>query len=96
MPIKSSFGEAIRVLRYLKTTEVNGICYGSKSGELMLSAFSDADWGSKKDNRRSTSGVMVMINNSPVIFNSKRQGSVSLSTAEAEYVALTLCVQEVL
>ena len=37
-----------------------------------------------------------MINNSPVIFKSRMQNSVSLSTAEAEYVALSLCNQEVL
>ena len=39
---------------------------------------------------------MVMVNGSPVIFKSKMQNSVSLSTAEAEYVALSLCIQEVL
>ena len=61
-----------------------------------MSAFSDADWGSNKDNRRSTSGVMMMVNGLPVIFKSKMQNSVSLSTAEAEYVALSLCIQEVL
>ena len=39
---------------------------------------------------------MVMVNESPVIFKSKLQNSVSLSTAEAEYVALSLCIQEIL
>ena len=95
-PSEEHWNAAIRVLRYLKSTTNNGICYQGKSGELKLSAFSDADWGSNKDNRRSTSGVMVMINNYPVIFKSRLQNSVSLSTAEAEYVALSLCVQEVL
>ena len=37
-----------------------------------------------------------MVNGAPVIFKSKLQGSVSLSTAEAEYVALSLCIQEIL
>ena len=37
-----------------------------------------------------------MINGAPVVFNSKKQQSVALSTAEAEYMALHLCVQEVL
>lgn len=76
---------AIRVLRYSKTTEVNGIFYGSKSCEVMLSAFSDADCVSNTDNRSSTSGVMVMINNSPVIFKSKMQHSSDLITAVADY-----------
>ena len=39
---------------------------------------------------------MVMVNESPVISKSKLQNSVSLSTAEAEYVALSLCIQDIL
>jgi hypothetical protein len=39
---------------------------------------------------------MVMIGGAPVIFKSRTQHNVSLSTAEAEYVALSLCVQEIL
>ena len=95
-PSEEHWNAAIRVLRYLKSTAAHGICYRSKPGDLKLSAFCDADWGSDKDNRRSTSGVMVMINDSPVIFKSKLRNSVSLSTAEAEYVALSLCIQEIL
>ena len=37
---------------------------------------------------------MVMLNLSPVVFKSKLQQSVALSTAEAEYIALSLCIQE--
>lgn len=37
-----------------------------------------------------------MINGSPVIFKSRLQRVVALSTAEAEYIALSLCVQEVM
>ena len=66
-PSEEHWNAAIRVLRYLKSTTTHGICYRSKPGDLKLSAFSDADWGSDKDNRRSTSGVMVMVNDSPVI-----------------------------
>ena len=95
-PSEEHWKAAIRVLRYLKTTIDNGICYHGKRGDIEVSAFSDADWASNKDNRRSTSGVMVMINKSPVIFKSKIQQSVALSTAEAEYIALSLCVQEIL
>ncbi|UIZ27685.1 hypothetical protein KXD40_005473 [Peronospora effusa] len=76
-PSKEHWNAAIRVLRYLKP------------GELKLSAFSVSDWRSNKDNRRSTSGVMALVNKSPVIFKSRLQN-------RAEYVALSLCVQEVL
>uniref|UniRef100_A0AAV1TKE2 Polyprotein n=1 Tax=Peronospora matthiolae TaxID=2874970 RepID=A0AAV1TKE2_9STRA len=87
---------AIRVLRYLKTTQSKGICFEEVLGNLQLSAYTDADWASNKWNRRSISEVFVMINGAPVIFKSNMQQSVALSTAEAEYMTLSLCVQEVL
>ena len=83
------------MLRYLKTTKSRGICYRS-GPDIELSAYSDADWATSKDNRRSTSGIMVMINGSPTIFKSRIQRVVALSTAEAEYIALSLCIQEVI
>lgn len=95
-PTQQHWKAAIRVLRYLKSTKSVGIQYGVESKDVKVSAFSDANWASNKDDRRSVSGVMVMINGSPVIFKSRTQHNVSLSTAEAEYVALSLCVQEVL
>ena len=64
---------AIRALRYLKTTPSKGICYEGVSGNLQLSAHTDADWASDKCNRRSISGVLVMINGAPVLFKSKMQ-----------------------
>ncbi|GMF22448.1 unnamed protein product [Phytophthora lilii] len=87
---------AIRVLRYLKSTREYGIVYEGGSGTVTVEAYTDADWGSNLDDRRSVSGVMVMMGNAPVVFKSKFQRTVALSSAEAEYVALSLCTQEVL
>ncbi|OWY94987.1 polyprotein [Phytophthora megakarya] len=87
---------AIRVLRYLKTTRKHGIVYKKQKNGLKLEAFTNADWGNNIDDRRSVSEIMVMIGNAPVFFKSKFQRMVALSSAEAEYMALTLCVQEVL
>nr|CCA19616.1 putative polyprotein [Albugo laibachii Nc14] len=95
-PSEQHWNAAIRVLRYLKSTATKGICYEAKPGNIEISAYSDADWASNKENRRSTSGILVMINKSPVIFKSKLLHSVALSTAEAEYIALSLCIQEVM
>lgn len=62
---------------------------------LAVRAYSDSDWASQKDDRKSTSGVSVMLCGGPVIFKSRLQRTVALSTAEAEYMALAMCVQEV-
>nr|CCA21019.1 putative polyprotein [Albugo laibachii Nc14] len=42
------------------------------------------------------SGIMIMMHGSPVIFKSRLQRVVALGNAEAEYIALSLCVQEVI
>ena len=60
---------AICLFQYLKLTLISGICYQGKRGVLKMSAYSDADWGSNKDNISSTSGVIVIIYNSPVILS---------------------------
>ncbi|KAG2843921.1 hypothetical protein PC110_g18425 [Phytophthora cactorum] len=78
------------------STREHGIEYQRRSSEVTPQAFTDADWGSNIGDRRSVSGVMVMIGNTPVVFKSKFQRKVALSSAEVEYMALRLCTQEVL
>ena len=43
-PSEEHWYAAIRVLRYLKSTATDEIQYQGKSGEIKLSAFSNADW----------------------------------------------------
>ena len=95
-PSDEHWKAAIRVLRYLKKTASYGIGFQGTSSQIKVCAYSDADWASNKENRRSTSGILVMMNGTPVVFKSRLQQNVSLSTAEAEYVALSLCIQEIL
>ena len=50
--------------------------------------YTDSDFAPDTTTRRSVSGFLVMLGNGPVCWQSKKQKSVSTSTAEAEYVAL--------
>ena len=59
-----------------------------KGEELSLSVYTDADYASKETDRRSISGVAVMLGNAAVYATSCTQHCVTLSTTEAEYVAL--------
>ena len=68
---EQQWNAVIRVLRYLYMTEAKGICNRINPGDLKLSAFGDADRRSDKDNRLSTSRVMVMVDGSLVISKSK-------------------------
>ena len=73
-----------RILRYLKGTLDLGL-HINKSSPTSLTAYSDADWAGCPDTRRSTSGFCVFLGNNLVSWSSKRQVTVSRSSAEAEY-----------
>ena len=61
----------------------------------MVFAYSDADWAGDIDDRRSTTGFVVRLGDSSVIWNTKKQKTISLSSAEAEYMALSSVTQEI-
>ena len=82
-----------RILRYLKGTINYGITY-SKDSRDDLVGYCDADWAGDVCDRKSTSGYVFCVSGSPVSWRSKKQSCVALSTAEAEYVALSAAAQE--
>ncbi len=90
-----SMQQAKRVLRYLAGTSKEGINY-EKGGEIKVTTFSDSDWGGCKQTRKSVSGFVVYLGNAPISWKSKTQPTPALSSCEAEYVALTIAVKEVL
>ena len=76
-----------RILRYLKGTMDVGISYAK--GSLDITAYSDADWAGDPNDRRSTTGMVIFIGSNPVSWTSKKQQTVSRSSTEAEYRALS-------
>ena len=82
-----------RILRYLQGTSDWGILFDPKDDTLV--GYSDADWAGDIDSRRSTTGYLFTIGGVPVSWKSKKQATVALSTAEAEYMALSAATQEV-
>ncbi|XP_051190594.1 uncharacterized mitochondrial protein AtMg00810-like [Lolium perenne] len=73
-----------RILRYVCGTMGYGLSlHASPSTSTDLVAYSDADWAGCSDTRRSTSGYCVYLSSSLVSWSSKRQPTVSHSSAEA-------------
>lgn len=85
---------AHRILRYLKGKPSQGIFY-STNNDTTLKAFTDLDWGNYKESRKSITGYCVFLGESLISRKSKKQNTISRSSFEAEYRAMTSIVVEV-
>ena len=83
-----------RILRYIQGTLNYGLVFSADDKSHTLVGFSDADWAGDLDTRRSTSGYVFQIQGNSVSWCSKRQATVSKSSTEAEYTALSGACQE--
>jgi hypothetical protein len=83
------------IMRYLGYTPMFGLWY-RKGSTFDLIGYSDADYAGCKIDRKSTSGTCQFLGRSLVSWASKKQNSVALSTAEAEYIAARHCCAQLL
>ena len=74
------------IIKYVGGTCDYGLFY-SKESNLSLVGFSDSDWVGNVDDRKSITGRCFYVGANFVAWMSKKQNYVSLSTAEAEYIA---------
>ncbi|KAL9860290.1 putative RNA-directed DNA polymerase [Arabidopsis thaliana] len=84
-----------KVLHYLKGTIGQGMFYSANS-DLKLKGFSDADWGTCTDSRISVTGFCMFLGPSLVSWKSNKQETVSMSSGESEYKAMSTAVKEML
>ncbi|KAL6329927.1 hypothetical protein AAG906_039842 [Vitis piasezkii] len=75
---------SLHYFRYLKGTMEHGIRF-FKQSSLRLTGFCDADWAGCTNIRRSTSGYCIFLGANCISWSSKRQPTISRSSAEAEY-----------
>lgn len=81
-----------RVYAYLKGTHDFWLGSHMEQVERVL-GYSDAD-GMSQEDRHAISGYVFMLNGGAISWLSKRQDTISLSTMEAEYIALTHAAKE--
>ncbi|XP_022860639.1 uncharacterized protein LOC111381130 [Olea europaea var. sylvestris] len=91
-PKDTHWKAALRTARYLKGSPSQGLFYPTSSS-FQLSAFCDADWGACSITRRPITGFCVFLRNALISWKSKKQRTVSRSSAEAKYrsMASTTC-----
>ncbi|GJR64835.1 retrovirus-related pol polyprotein from transposon TNT 1-94 [Tanacetum coccineum] len=94
-PTEKHLKEVKRIFRYLRGTIHMGLWYPKGSG-FELTAFSDADHAGCIDTRKSTSGGIQFLGDKLVSWMSKKQNCTAMSSAEAEYVALSASCAQVM
>ncbi|XP_019259751.1 PREDICTED: uncharacterized protein LOC109237816 [Nicotiana attenuata] len=92
-PIEPYLKATFHLLRYLRNDPTLRI-FMSKDSDCTVKAYCDSDWAACPDSRRSITGYLVLQGNSPISGKSKKQETISLSSAEAEYRALRKVVRE--
>ncbi len=63
---------------------------------LRMTSYTDADYAGDKIDRKSVSGGILMVNGMTVGWHCKKQSAITLSTAEAEFVAASVGAKELL
>ena len=94
-PKQSHLSAVKRIMRYLLGTINLGLWY-PKNSTCNLIGYSDSDFAGSKTDRKSTSGTCQFIGSALVSWHSKKQNSVALSTAEAEYISAGSCCAQIL
>lgn len=82
------YTHAKRILRYINGSMNLKMIYKKNLNAAPLVGYVDADWAGDKNDRKSTSGYVFKIFGNTVSWCSRNQQTVSLSSTEAEYVAL--------
>ncbi|MBW0540016.1 hypothetical protein O181_079731 [Austropuccinia psidii MF-1] len=85
----------LHILRYVKGSQELGLHYFRK-GKEGITGYCDADWGNCRLTRRSVSGYLALFGNCLVMWKTRKQQSVSTSTAEAKYKSLCDLTSELL
>nr|GEV58586.1 ribonuclease H-like domain-containing protein [Tanacetum cinerariifolium] len=93
-PREPHFAALKRILRYVHGTLDYGLqLYAFPTTHL--TAYSDADWAGFSTTRRSTSGYCVFLGDNLLSWSSKRQCTISRSSAEAEYSGVANVIAEI-
>ncbi|KAL3745639.1 hypothetical protein ACJRO7_014715 [Eucalyptus globulus] len=95
MPKESHMNAALKVVRYLKGCPGLGI-FLSRECDMGMTAFCDTDYATCPMTRRSITGFCIKLGKSLISWKTKKQSTVSLSSAESEYRAMAKTTCEII
>jgi hypothetical protein len=86
-PLSKHLMQALRCIGYLNTMRHLALTYQRHGGNNVIQGYCDADYANDTDNQKSQGGRVFIVNGGAVSWRSKKQGVVSTSTYEAEYIS---------
>ena len=86
---EAHYKQLLRLIKYIIDTKQLMLKIELKEGDWKMSGFCDSDFAGDNDTRKSISGYIIYLNGMIVSYRSKGQNIVTLSSTEAEYVAAT-------
>jgi hypothetical protein len=94
----AAYKELLRVIKFVLDTRDYGWKLAPKWEDAMLwelKIYSDSDWAGDKDNRKPATGFIIFLLGVAIMWRSKAQGSVALSSSEAKFYALSEATKEI-
>ncbi|GJZ76398.1 retrotransposon protein, putative, ty1-copia subclass [Tanacetum coccineum] len=82
-----------RLLKYLRNTKDIFLVYGAIT-ELRVTCYTDVSWETDRDDLRSQTGYVFMMNGGTVDWKSSKQSTTAMSSIEAEYIATSKAAME--
>ena len=93
-PTQAHLADAKHILKYLSGTSTIGITFGGAGAPFLLEGWVDANHATMLSSGKATSGYCFTLCGGAVSYRSKLQSCVTLSTAESEYIALSVGTAE--
>lgn len=87
-PRRSHMNVVKYILRYVQGTHNYGIIFPRRNEgvEMRMTPYFDAYWYGDKCDRKSTTGYLFFLENSPILWSSTKEPTVALSSCEAKYI----------
>jgi hypothetical protein len=99
-PTKAHMKSLYRLIKYVVDTRHHGLVMEPtethQDNTWEMKAFCDSDYAGDKDGRKSISGFVIYIQGCLISWKSRSQKSVTLSSTEAEYVAISEMCAEIM
>jgi hypothetical protein len=93
----AAFKEMKRVIKFILSTKTYGLRVEPitpKENDWDMVVYTDSDWAGDKENLHSVTGFIIFLLGVPVLWKSKLQRTVALSSSEAEYYAISEATKE--